>query len=189
LLTVPGCEEPLGSRADHGHVEEFILSEDLQVHQVVGTVVAAARRVDRRAGVELLGDLVVDRQQRDRIGLVESESGEQVDDVGRDVEFPALGAPDLVMSELEPHCQPVAPGVGEADEEGLHDVVVGHAFGARGIQPLDGPGESTPSDGEPIGKLVQVMLERDTRHAGRIEVGREPVGCPTNPELHGSAPP
>ncbi len=133
-LASSSVEQPSGRGVEGGVVDVFFQFEDLEVDQVMGAFIAAGLGADRGAGVELLGDLVVEGQERDRIGAFESDDVEQLDDVVSDAQVVLLGAADLVVAELEGDAQPMPALEGEADHERSHDVVVGQSPRHRPIE-------------------------------------------------------
>ncbi len=179
-----GREQPFGSSSDGGHVDGLLLVEDLQIDQVVGALVAARLGIDRRAGVKLLRDLVVERHNRDRARCFETEAAEQLDDVGREAQLGVGGAADLVVAELERHRQPVPVPVGEPDGKGPHHILLGHALRLWGVQLLDRAREAGPSDCEPIRQLLEIVIEGDVRGAGGVHVGSEAAGRLSDAQLH-----
>jgi hypothetical protein len=68
--------------------------------------------------MELLGDLVVDRQHW--VGLGVSSPRMSNSSTMSPAMFRLFGAVDLIVAELEPHCEPVPTPVCEPDEEGQH---------------------------------------------------------------------
>jgi len=120
-------EEPSRSCTDRGEVDLLLLVEDVQFDQIMGAVVAATR-ADRRTRVELLCHLMVECHYRDGLGRLESEVLEEIDDVRGDPEFVVIGAPNLVMTELESHAQPVSASIGEHDSKRAHQVGLGNSL-------------------------------------------------------------
>lgn len=82
--------------------------DDLEVDEIVGPFVARPV-ADPGAGVELLGDLVVDGEHGDRRGRRQAERLEEVDDVVGDPVLGLRGAADLVVPDLEVDREPIGP--------------------------------------------------------------------------------
>jgi hypothetical protein len=140
-----GGEEAGADLAKLCVVDRLFLLEDLQVDEVVRSVVAVGPWVHVRAGMELLSDLVLDQHERDRCRLVETDGDEDLDDVVSDPEVAVLGAADLVVPELELHRQPVPTLVGESDLERLHHVVGRDVLHLARLEHADGAGEPAPA--------------------------------------------
>lgn len=177
-LCISIFEESYGDGGDGRLVDGCLRFEYLEVDEIVSPVVAAGSGIERRAGVELLRDLVFDGQQRDGLWCVEADRREQVHDFGSELEVVVFGAADLVVSEFKRDAQPVSPEVCEANLEGLHHVLLGHVVGLRRVELFECSGESAPSGLEVSAQFVEVVAEcdsartvgqyRDVR-AGRVE--------------------
>ncbi|MBK8074508.1 MAG: hypothetical protein IPK24_02840 [Kineosporiaceae bacterium] len=98
--------------------------EELEVHEVVGTL--AARLAE---GVKLLGDLVVVRDDRDRVGRREADRGEQGRDVAGERCGWIEGVIEFVVPDFEGDRHQVPPVVGDLDLSRGHDVIGWHASG------------------------------------------------------------
>jgi len=72
--------------------------------------------------MELLGDLVVDRQHW--VGLGVSSPRMSNSSTMSPAMFRLFGAVDLIVAELEPHCEPVPTLVCEPEKEWKHHVVL-----------------------------------------------------------------
>ena len=83
-VRVSGSEESGRDLFEGCLVDWFLVLEDLEVNEIVGTVVVAGSWVCRGAGMELLCDLMLDGEQWDRLWLWESDRCEQCHDVVRD---------------------------------------------------------------------------------------------------------
>jgi hypothetical protein len=81
----------------------------------VGSVVLACFGVDVCARMELLRDLMVQREHLDRCRRLEPQPLEQRDQVIGDSKVVTLGAPDFIVTEFERDRQPVPPSEGEPD--------------------------------------------------------------------------
>jgi hypothetical protein len=125
----------------------------------VCSVVAVRLRVHPGAGVQLLGDLVFDQHQRDRRRLFETNGRENLEDVVGDPEIAVLGAPDLVVAELELHRQPVPAQVGEPDLERTHHVVGRNVLDLARLKHADSSGEPAPATLEPVAQLLDVVVD------------------------------
>ena len=122
--------------------------------------VTPGRGVDRGAGVELLRDLVVECEERDRRRLVESDQVEQLDDVVGDAKVGLSCAADLIVTKLERHTQPVAPCEHEPDQERPHDVVVGHPSWLWRVLRLDLTHEAAVGTGPHPQHRLHVLVDK-----------------------------
>ena len=96
----PGGKE---SSADPGHLPEIWRVDTckyLEVDEIVGAFVAALP-VRCRAGVELLRDLVLDSEHRNRLRSREPKSFDDLSDPGIQGQRRCCGRADLVVSQLE----------------------------------------------------------------------------------------
>jgi len=88
--------------------------------------------------MELLRDLMVQCEYRNRCRRLEPRRFEQPDQVVGDPEVVTFGAPDLIVTEFERDRQPVPPSEREPDREWLHHVLNGDTVRGGGILLFDG---------------------------------------------------
>ncbi len=121
-LRLARCEDPACGDAHRGEVRVLRADQDLEVDEVVRALVA--RPVAHpRAGVELLRNLMIDREEGDGGRLREPDSREEFEDVVGDPELGRGGAPYIVMAQLEVDRHPRTALARESDLEQPHDVL------------------------------------------------------------------
>jgi len=88
--------------------DRFFPLQDLEVAEIVRSIIATGAGIAGGAGVQLLWHLMCDGDECDGLRFVKADSCEQVDDLFRDAEFVCAGAADLVVAEFEWDRQPVS---------------------------------------------------------------------------------
>ena len=143
----------------------------------------AAMAVWCGAGVQLLGDLVLHREDGHRRRCREAEPFDHLGDTGVEREPGLVGGADFVVAQLERN-RDVGPAcVGQLHLEGLHHVLGWHVRGIGGLAVHESSGEAVPSFGEPGREFRGVALDGVLSGACGVEVGGEPAGSVADAEL------
>jgi hypothetical protein len=163
-----------------GRVE---IDKQLKVDEIVSTLVVPGR-VRRGAGVQLLSDLVLDSQHRDRGRPGKAQAFEGLHDVDSQHWDRCCRRSDFVVSELEADGEPGLPAVGHLHVEWLHHVWPGHTIGLSRHESDDPAGKPTPACSQRRGQLSDELVDFLLGLARCIEVAGEAAAGLSGAELH-----
>lgn len=143
----PGLRPPVGEKPPAGGPRSRKVDlgsgvDQLEVDEIAGPI---ARAGD---GVELLGDLVVERHEGSSAGRGEPHRLEELAGVRQLGPVWRVGVAYLVVADLERHRAPGFPEVVQLDVVRLHDVLLGDPIGRGRVLFYHAAGEPLPAGAE-----------------------------------------